>query len=235
MGRNWIGALFVSAACVLAQPAHAQFSGQAIYEIGSATTDAGETQGSNGLAYGLGAGGSYSFLAGKGIGLVVGADVLVRAFALRIAGTAERGAGVFDQSDLIVDEIVAVRVRRIVAGLYLEQRRLNRGTTLGTIGFPASAIGFLAEIPIGSGDQTGVRVSYAQFQSGRLRLQGSTVEPEIGSGRSIRVAARHHFSRRWGVHGEYSDTEILLEDAAPTFTLFDHRQKMVTVGALLSF
>ena len=220
---------------LVAEPAHAQFSGHAIYEIGSATTDAGETQGSNGLAYGLGAGGSYSFLAGKEIGLVVGVDVLVRAFGVRLPGTVERGAGVFDQSDLVLDEIVAVRLRRILAGLYLEQRRLNRGTTLGTIGFPASAIGFLVDIPIGSGDRTGVRFSYAQFHTGRLRLQGIADEPEIDSGRSIRVSARHYFSSRWGVRGEYTDTELLLEDVAPTFTFFDHRQKMVTIGALLSF
>jgi hypothetical protein len=220
---------------MLAQPAEAQFSGHAIYEIGSATTDVGEAQGTTGLAYGVGAGASYSFSATEGIGLVVGADLLVRAFGVSLPGAVERGAGVFDQSDLVVDEIVAVRLKRILAGLYLEQRRIDRGTALGTIGFPASGIGFLVDVPLGSTDRTGMRFSYASFGSGRLRLQGSTVEPEIDSGRSIRVSARHYFSSRWGVRGEYTDTELLLEDVAPTFTFFDHRQKMVTVGALLSF
>jgi hypothetical protein len=235
MGRNWTGTLLLSGAWMLAQPAEAQFSGHAIYEIGSASTDVGEAQGTTSLAYGFGAGGSYSFSATKGIGLVVGADLLVRAFGVSLPGAVEQGAGVFDQSDLVVDEIVAVRLRRILAGLYLEQRRINRGTALGTIGFPASAIGFLADIPIGSGDRTGVRFSYAQFRSGRLQLQGSTVEPEIDSGRSIRVSGRHYFSERWGIRAEYTDIELLLEDIAPTFTFFDHRQKTVSIGALLSF
>jgi hypothetical protein len=220
---------------MLAQPAYAQFSGQAAYEIGSATTDAGDAGGTAGLAYGVGAGATYSVVGGNGIGLVVGADVLLRAFSVSLPGTVERSAGAFDQSDLVIDEIVAVRWRRILAGLYLEQRRINRGTVLGTIGLPASAIGAVAEIPIGSADRTAVRVSFAQFQRGHLRLEGSAVEPAIDSGRSIRVSARHYLSSRWGLRGEYTDTEVLLEDVAPTFTFFDHRQRMATVGALLSF
>jgi hypothetical protein len=220
---------------MLAHPAEAQFTGHALYEIGSATTDVGDAQGNASFAYGFGVGGSYSFLATERIGLVVGADLLVRAFGVNLSGVVDNGPGVFDQSDLVVDEVVAVRLRRILAGLYLEQRRINRGTALGTIGFPASGIGFLVDVPLGSTDRTGVRFSYASFGSGRLRLQGSTVEPEIDSGRSIRVSGRHYFSERWGVRAEYTDVELLLEDIAPTFTFFDHRQKMVTVGALLSF
>jgi hypothetical protein len=235
VSRKWTRTLLLSGVWMLAQPAEAQFTGHAIYEIGSTTTDVGEDQGSATLAYGFGASGSYSFLSENSVGLVVEAELLVRAFGVSLPGRAERDAGVFDQTDLIVDEIVAVRVRQILAGLYLEQRRIDRGTVLGTVGFPASGIGFVADIPLGSSDRTGVRFSYAQFRNGRLRLQGSTTEPEIDSGRSIRVSARHYFSSRWGVRGEYTDIELLFADVAPTFTFFDHRQKTVTLGALLSF
>ena len=165
----------------------------------------------------------------------MGADLLVRSFGVDLPDRIQRDVGVFDQTDLIFDQLVALRFRRILAGLYLEQRRIDRGTALGTLGFPASAVGLVVDAPLGSGDRTGVRFSYAWFRSGRLRLQGSAIEPEVDSGRSIRVSARHYFSNRWGFQGEYADVELLLEDIPPTFTFFDHRQRAVTFGALLSF
>ena len=198
-------------------------------------TGSGEDQGNASLAYGFGAGASYSFLSTKSLGLVVEANLLVRAFGVDLPGRLEGDPGVFDQTDLILDELVAMRVRRFLAGLYLEQRRIDRGTTLGALGFPASAVGFAVDAPLGRGERTGVRVSYAWFQRGRLRLQGSAVEPEIDSGRSVRVSARHYFSSRWGLRGEYSDIELELEDVPPTFSFFDHRQRTVSLGALLSF
>ena len=235
MRLRWTGALLLSGACVFSRTAEGQFSGAAVYELGSATTDVGKDQGNASLAYGFGVGGTYSFFSADRFGLVVGADLLVRGFGVDLPDRVERGAGVFDQSDFILDELVALRVRRILAGLYLEQRRIDRGTALGALGFPASAIGFVLDAKLGSSDRTSVRFSYARFQTGRLRLQGSPVEPEIDSGRSVRVSVRHRFSSRWGLQGEYGDIEIKLEEVAPTFTFFDHRQRTVSLGALLSF
>ena len=235
MRRELTGSLLLFGALVLCQPAEAQFYGQALYEVGGATTDIGGDQGNASLAYGFGVSGNYSFLSSNNIGLVVGADLLVRAFGVSLPGRVERGAGVFDQTDLVVDEIVAVRLRRGLVGVYFEQRRIDRGTSLGTIGFPASAIGFMAEIAFSDDERTGVRFSYAPFRSGRLRLQGSEVEPEIDSGRSIRVSGRYFFSDRWGLRVEYSDIELVLEDISPTFTFFDHSQRAISLGAILSF
>ncbi|MGH9463424.1 MAG: hypothetical protein ACRD1X_19650, partial [Vicinamibacteria bacterium] len=79
----------------------------------------------------------------------------------------------------------------------------------------------MIDTKLGSGDRTGVRFSYARAQTGRLRLQGSPVEPQIDSGRSFRVSVKHRFSSRWGFQGEYADIELLLEDVAPAFTFFD--------------
>ena len=158
---------------MVSQPAEAQFSGAAVYELGFATTDVGEDQGNASLAYGFGAGVTYSFFSANSVGLVVGADLLVRSFGVDLPDRIQRDVGVFDQTDLIFDQLVALRFRRILAGLYLEQRRIDRGTALGTLGFPASAVGLVVDAPLGSGDRTGVRFSYAWFRSGRLRLQGS--------------------------------------------------------------
>ena len=227
--------MFLFGAWLISQPAEAQFSGAAVYEIGIATTDVGEDQGDASLAYGFGVGATYSFFSANSVGLVVGADLLVRSFGVDLPDQIQRGAGVFDQTDLILDELVALRFRRILAGLYLEQRRIDRSTALGTLGFPASAVGLVVDTPLGSGDRTGVRFSYAWFRNGRLQLQGSAIEPEVDSGRSVRVSVRHYFSNRWGFQGEYADVELLLENIAPTFTFFDHRQRTVTFGALLSF
>jgi len=227
--------MFLLGAWMISQPAEAQFSGAAVYELGAATTDVGEDQGNASLAYGFGVGGTYSFFSANSIGLVVGADLLVRSFGVDLPDRIQRGAGVFDQTDLILDQLVALRFRRILAGLYLEQRRIDRGTALGTLGFPASAVGLVVDVPLGSGDRTGVRFSYAWFRSGRLRLQGSAIEPEVDSGRSVRVSARHYFSNRWGFQGEYADIELVLDPLAPTLTFFNHRQRTATFGALLSF
>ena len=235
MKREWAGILLLFCVWTIPRPAEAQFSGAAFYEVGGAATDVGEEPGNAGLAYGFGAGSSYSFLSDKRVGVVVGVDLLIRAFGLSLPGISERDAGVFDQTDLIANEIVALRTRRLLAGLYLEQRRIDRGGALGTVGFPASAVGFVVAFPLTSGDRTAIQFSYARFQSGRLRLGGSAVEPEIDSGRSVRLSARHYFSSRWGLRGEYSDIELTLEDIGPTFTFFDHRQRTVSLGALLSF
>ncbi|MGH9463423.1 MAG: hypothetical protein ACRD1X_19645 [Vicinamibacteria bacterium] len=80
---------------MLSQPAEAQFSGAAIYELGSATTDVGEDPGNAGLAYGFGVGGEYSFFSANRLGLVVVADLSVRALAVDLPDRVDRGAGVF--------------------------------------------------------------------------------------------------------------------------------------------
>ena len=227
--------MLVFGAWMVPQPAEAQFSGAAVYELGIATTDVGENQGNASLAYGFGVGGTYSFFSANSVELVVGADLLVRSFGVDLPDRIQRDAGVFDQTDLILDQLVALRFRRILAGLYLEQRRIDRGTALGTLGFPASAVGLVVDAPLGSGDRTGVRFSYARFRSGRLRLQGSAIEPEVDSGRSVRVSVRHYFSNRWGFQGEYADIKLVMDPLAPTFTFFNHRQRTATFGATLSF
>jgi len=235
MRRKLAGTLLLIGTALFPHTAWAQFAGHVIYEVGGAMTDVGPYEGGGTMAYGFGAGVTQSFFSTNRIGLVVGADVLVRAFGVSLPGRVENGVGVFDQSDLVLDEIVAVRLRRVLAGLYLEQRRIDRGTSLGTINFPTSAIGFLVDLPIGDDSRSGVRVSYARYRSGSFRLQGSAVEPEINSGRSIRVSGRYFFSTRWGVQVEYADVEIVLDDLPPTFTFFDHRQKTLGLGVLLSF
>src|SRR3972149_7260655 len=119
MRLRWTGALLLSGACMISRPAEGQFSGAAVYELGRATTDVGEDQGNASLAYGFGVGGTYSLFPADRLGLVVGADLSVRGFGVDLPDRVEQGAGVFDQSDLILDQLVALRIRRILAGLYL--------------------------------------------------------------------------------------------------------------------
>ena len=148
-----------------------QFKGFALYEVGAATTDLGSEEGTSKLMYGFGAGASYGFLPKKDIGIVVGADLVVRGFGLEIPDRVDLNAGVFDQNDLWFDEFVALRFRRVIAGVYFEQRRIARSRG-GTIGFPASGVGLLAEIA--GGRRTTARFSYASFPSGHLRVAGGT-------------------------------------------------------------
>ena len=209
-----------------------QFEGFALYEVGAATTDVGSEDGKSKLVYGVGAGASYGFLSKKDLGVVVGADLVVRGFGLEIPDRLDRNAGVFDQSDIWLDEFVALRVRRVIAGVYFEQRHIGRGR-LGTIGFPASGVGFLAEVS--DGRRTLARFSYASFPRGHLRVDGAPIEPEVTSGRSVRVSLTYRFTSRWSARGEYAYTSMTFRPVSPTLSFFDHRQTGVTTGALLAF
>ncbi len=209
-----------------------QFKRFALYEVGAATTDLGSEEGTSKLVYGFGAGASYGFLPKKDLGIVVGADLVVRGFGLEIPDRLDLDAGVFDQNDLWIDEFVALRFRRIIAGIYFEQRRIGRGRA-GTIGFPASGVGFLAEVS--GGRRTTARFSYASFSSGHLRVDGVDTEPEVTSGRSVRVSLTYRFTNRWSARGEYAYTAMELEPLPLTLSFFDHRQRSVTTGVVVAF
>ena len=209
-----------------------QFQRFALYEVGAATTDLGSEEGTSKLMYGFGAGTSYEFLPKQDLGIVVGADLVVRGFGLEIPGRLDLDAAVFDQNDLWIDEFVALRFRRVIAGIYFEQRRIGRGRA-GTIGFPASGIGVLAEVS--GGRRTTARLSYASFSSGHLRVDGVDAEPEVTSGRSVRVSLTSRFTNRWSARGEYAYTAMELEPLPLTLSFLDHRQKSVTTGVVLAF
>jgi hypothetical protein len=215
-------------------PALAQFSAAARYELGAATTDAGEDEGHAAAAYGIGLSGSYSVSPERPLGFAVGGDVLVRGFGIEIPGRVQRGAGVFDQSDLVLDEWIALRAGRILAGIYFEQRRLDRGPALGVIGFPASAVGVLLEPRFDASGRTRARLSYAWYHGGSFRLEGSEAEPGVDSGWSLRVSFDHRLTSRWGLRAEYTGVRLDLEDVAPTFGFFNHRQDTLSLGAFVS-
>ena len=200
--RVW--GLVVGCLLAVSQPSWAQASGRVVYEVGTFVTDAGSDEGSRRVGYGFDVEGSYGFFAGKRLGVVVGAEFRVRGFGVNIADRVELGVGVFDQSDLLMDQFVAVRLSRVLFGAYFEQRRIDRGTRLGTIGFPALGIGLIVQTPLARGDRSAAVVTYTDFRSGRLRLRGASTEPELTSGRSIRLILRHRFTDRWGVRGEAS-------------------------------
>jgi hypothetical protein len=232
--RRGLEAVLVVALLTVARPAQAQFSATALYELGAAWTDVGADEGSSAAAYGLGLSGSYSTFHEKALGLAVGGDVLVRGFGIDVPGRLQSGAGVFAQSDLVLDEWIALRIRRILAGVLFEQRRLDRGASLGVIGFPASAVGFLLEPVFTAGGRTRARFTYARYRGGRLRLAGSDVEPSLESGWSLRASLRHRFSGRWGLQAEYTDTRLEIQEIAPTFGFFHHRQSTLSLGTFVS-
>jgi hypothetical protein len=233
--KRWFAAAATLALGTAAQPARAQFSAAALYELGAARADVGEDEGHPRFAYGLGLCGSYSLYPERTLGFAAGADVLVRGFGIDIPGRVQSGAGVFDQTDLVIDEWLALRISRILAGIYFEQRRIDRGTSLGVIGSPASAIGVLLEPWFTASGRTRARVSYARYSGGSLRLAGSDSEPALESGWSLRAWLRHQLTSRWGVQAEYSDVKLELEEVAPTLGFFDHRQSTLSVGAVVSF
>jgi hypothetical protein len=227
-------AVLVVALLTVARSGQAQFSATALYELGAARTDVGADEGDAAPAYGLGLGVSHSLFPGAVFGLAIGGDVKVRGFGIEVPGRLESGPGVFAQSDLVLDEWIALRAGPILAGVLFEQRRIDRGTTLGVIGFPASAIGVLLEPVFTASGRTRARFSYTQYRKGRLRLAGSEVEPSLDSGWSLRASLRHQFSGRWGLQAEYTDTRLELEDIAPTLGFFDHRQRTLSLGAFVS-
>lgn len=232
--RRCVEAVSLVTLLSVAHPVQAQFSATALYEVGAARTDVGADEGEAAPAYGLGLSLSYSPSPKKAIGLAVGGDVRLRGFGIDVPGRIESGAGVFAQSDLVLDEWVALRIRRILAGVLFEQRRIDRGTTLGVIGFPASAIGVLLEPVFTASGRTRARFSYARFRAGRLRLAGSDVEPSVDSGWSIRGSLRHQFGGRWGLQAEYTGTRLDIEEISPTLGFFDHEQSTLSLGAFVS-
>jgi hypothetical protein len=127
-------------------PAWAQLEGYALYDVGAATTDLGSDTGQAKLVYGAGAGLSYDVLSRRDLSVVVGADLVVRGFGLEVPDRVDLDTGVFDQSDVWLDEYVALRFRGVLAGVYFEQRSIDRGRG-GTIGLPTSGVGLLARSP----------------------------------------------------------------------------------------
>ena len=202
-----IGNLFVAPT-----PALGQFAGFALYEVGAATTDLGSEEGTSKLVYGFGAGASYEFMPERDLGIVVGADLVVRGFGMEIPDRLELNVGVFNQTDLWIDEFVALRFQRVLAGVYFEQRHIGRDRA-GTIGFPASGVGLLVELQ--GGKRTTARISYASFQSGHLRVDGVAAEPELTSGRSVRVSLTYRFTNRWSARGEYAGCVATLASGGP--------------------
>ncbi len=222
-------ALVMGSVLLAPTPALAQLAGFALYEVGAATTDLGSEEGTSKLVYGFGAGASYGFMPEKDLGIVVGADLVVRGFGMEIPDRLE--VGVFDQTDVWIDEFVALRFRRVLAGVYFEQRRIGRDRA-GTIGVPASGVGLLVELS--AGQRTTARVSYASFQSGHLRVDGVDAEPELTSGRSVRVSLTYRFTNRWSARGEYAYTSMEFESLPLTLSFFDHRQRSVMAGIVLA-
>ena len=225
-------ALVMGSVLLAPTPALAQFAGFALYEVGAATTDLGSEEGTSKLVYGFGAGASYGFMPEKDLGIVVGADLVVRGFGMEIPDRLELDVGVFNQTDVWIDEFVALRFRRVLAGVYFEQRRIGRDRA-GTIGVPASGVGLLVELS--AGQRTTARISYASFQSGHLRVDGVDAEPELTSGRSVRVSLTYRFTNRWSARGEYAYTSMEFESLPLTLSFFDHRQRSVTAGIVLGF
>ena len=224
--------LFIGSVLLASTPALAQFAGFALYEVGAATTDLGSEEGTSKLVYGFGAGASYGFMPERDLGIVVGADLVVRGFGMEIPDRLELNVGVFNQTDLWIDEFVALRFRRVLAGVYFEQRRIGRDRA-GTIGVPASGVGLLVELQ--GGQRTTARISYASFPSGQLRVDGVDAEPELTSGRSVRVSLTYRFTNRWSARGEYAYTNMEFESLPITLSFFDHRQRSVTAGVVLGF
>ncbi len=229
--RKWT--LVLASLVLVAPPASAQFEGSASYEMGVADTDIGDEDGKASVAYSFGVGASYRMGSDEGVGFVFGVDLLVRAFGIDIPGLVDQPVAVFDQSDLFLDQFAALSFSRVMAGVYFEQRRIDRGFPLGTIGFPAAGVGFLVNADVNESGRTKVQFTYANFLSGTFELVG--IERELDSGRSFRISLRHDFASRWGVRGEYADTRLNLEPVDPTLSFFDHRQRSFSAGAVLTF
>lgn len=206
-----------------------------MFEVGTSFTDVGDERGERGLAYGMGLEASYAFLSEGGAGVVIGGDLHVRGFEVNLPERVESGVGVFDQSDLYLDQYIGAQFRGIVLGAYFEQRRIDRGTPLGKIGFPVTGIGAIVRVDFDGRGRAVVRVSYARFGSGELRLQGLDSTSPLDTGQSVRIAGRFKLATRWGVSIEYSDTEIAFESRPPTLGFFDHHQRLVSAGIVLMF
>ena len=234
--RRWLKTLvWVATILVTAPRTWAQLSGGALYEVGTATTDVGDDKDNGTPMYGMGLGASYTFLSKHPIGIVLGANLLVRAFAIDLPGRAESGAGVFDQSDLYLDQYIAAKYRRFTGGLYFEQRRIDRSTPLGKIGFPVTGIGFILRGAIDKRGRAEARFSYVSFTAGELQIQGLDGRSSLDSGRSIRIAGHYRFASHWRVRAEYANTTVQFEPIAPTFGFYDHRQSLLSVGLVVTF
>ena len=216
------------------RPAQAQARFESLYELGISTTDLGPDEGQSMFGYGFGLSASYGFRRESSIGLVAGGDLLVRGFGLDVPGRLVEEVGVFQQAELLLDQFVGARIQWLTAGLYLEQRRIDRGTEAGSIGFPASGVGFMGRASAGRDGRFELGLSYARATGGRLRLQGVQEEPDVESGRSLRISGRYRFSRTFGVRGEYSDTKFSFEPGAILGSFFDHRQRGLYLGLVLS-
>ncbi|GMR24724.1 MAG: hypothetical protein BMS9Abin37_3317 [Acidobacteriota bacterium] len=233
--KRRIGQAAVFMLLLSAPQANAQLVGRAVYELGVATTDVGDDEGAGQAMYGFGLSLAYTFVpGGGGLGFVFGADLLVRGFGIDVPGRFEGSAGVFDQSDLLVDEFVGLQIRDVIAGLYFEQRRINRGTLLGKIGFPASGIGVLVRLAFEPA-RSYLQITYAGFSSGELQLQGADMRPEVDSGRSIRISGQYAVRSHWAIRGEYADTRMGFAPNFPLFDFYDHRQRTVSAGVSVEF
>lgn len=232
--RYGLGACLVSLLLLGSRAVEAQFRFDSLYELGSSTTDLGPDDGKSMFGYGFGLSASYVLWRDRPVGLVVGADLVVRGFGLDVPDRLVEEVGVFQQTDLLLDQFVAAHVKWLTAGLYLEQRRLDRGIEAGSIGFPLSAVGFMGRASAGENGRLELQVSYARAIGGRLRLRGVADEPDVDRGRSLRISARYEFSRTYAVRGEYSDSKFSFDPETLLGSFFDHRQRGVYLGLVLT-
>jgi hypothetical protein len=232
--RFWLNGCLLLPFLLGARSLEAQVRFDALYELGTSTTDLGPDEGQSTFGYGFGLSGSYGLRRESTLGLVVGSDLLVRGFGLDVPGRLAEEVGVFQQADLLLDEYVAARFRRLSAGLYLEQRRIDRGIEAGSIGFPLSAVGFMGRASAAKDGRVELQFSYARAVSGRLRLRGVPEEPEVESGRSLRITGSYRFSRTFAVRGEYSDSKFTFDPESILGSFFDHRQKGIYLGLVLT-
>lgn len=212
----------------------AQLRAEAVYELGASSTGLGPDDGSATFGYGFGLGATFTLRMDRPVDLVAGGELLVRGFGVDVPGRLTEGVGVFRQADLYIDQFIALRARAVEAGLYLEQRRIERGVAAGTLGFPTSGVGLVGRVSAGPEGRFELRLSYASVLSGKLRLGGLSEEPEVESGHSIRASVGYRLTPRFAVRGEYSDSALRLETGTGVRSFFDHRQRGFHVGLVLT-
>ncbi len=222
--------LTLVSALLLPAAASAQFTSHGIYEVGVASTDLGPDSGRPTLVYGVGAGATYELRSNSAFPIVIGGDLVIRGFGLEIPDGVSLDVGVFDQTDVWLDEFVAVRLGRVVAGVYVEHRSVDRSRA-GTVGVPTTGVGAIVE----TGGRTRLRLTYASVVNGRLRLDGVANEPDVASGQSARLTLTHALTDRWSGRADVSYTNVEFESTLPTLSFFDHRQTSFTLGLAIGF
>ena len=223
-------AILALVGALLPTTARAQLDSHGIYEVGVASTDLGSASGDPTLIYGVGAGATHGLGNVAGLPLVVGGDLVVRGFGLKIPDGVSLNVGVFEQTDVWLNEFLALRLGAFLAGVYLEHRHIDRSRA-GTIGAPTTGIGAIVE----AGDRTKLRLTYASTVNGRLRVDGVANEPDVSSGQSARLTLTHALTDRWSGRADLSYTNVVLESTLPTLSFFNHRQTSFTLGLAVGF